>query len=133
MFSPYEIPRTTYIKDNDIYLIHYRNIYNELNITRDGLSSEDCLVSKAELDNLLKNTIILNLKTYERIFILGHKGMLGNAVYKFFSARNKYTLLTTEKRWGNEAFNKELSGTDAEIIINCIGIIPQKNLRLNYI
>lgn len=52
--------------------------------------------------------------------------MLGNAVYKFFSARNKYTLLTTEKRWGNEAFNKELSGTDAEIIINCIGIIPQK-------
>ena len=57
MFSPYEIPRTTYIKDNDIYLIHYRNIYNELNITRDGLSSEDCLVSKAELDNLLKTQL----------------------------------------------------------------------------
>ena len=54
MFSPYEIPRTTYIKDKDIYLIHYKNIYNELAITRDGLSSEDCLVSKEELDGLLK-------------------------------------------------------------------------------
>lgn len=54
MFSPYEIPRTTYIKDKDIYLIHYKNIYNELAITRDGLCSEECLVSKNELDLLLK-------------------------------------------------------------------------------
>ncbi len=54
MFSPYEIPRTTHKKDKDIFLIHYKNIYNELEMTRDGLSSENCLVSKKELENILK-------------------------------------------------------------------------------
>lgn len=54
MFSPYEIPRTTHKKEKDIFLIHYKNIYNELEMTRDGLSSENCLVSKDELDSLLK-------------------------------------------------------------------------------
>lgn len=62
----------------------------------------------------------------KKIFILGHKGMLGNAVYKFFVSQKGYTVLTTEKRWGNEDFNTELGNTDAEIIINGIGVIPQK-------
>lgn len=62
----------------------------------------------------------------KKILILGHKGMLGNAVYKFFSTQDEYTLLTTENRWGDNAFNKELRGSNAEVIINCIGIIPQK-------
>lgn len=52
--------------------------------------------------------------------------MLGNAVYKFLSLQNKYTLLTTNNRWGDSDFSKELLSTDAEVIINCIGIIPQK-------
>lgn len=54
MFSSYEISRTTYMKDKDMYLMHYKNIYNELPTTKDGLSSEDCLISKKELAELLE-------------------------------------------------------------------------------
>lgn len=54
MFSPYEIPRTKHNKERDIFFIHYKNIYDELEMTRDGLSSENRLVTKAELDTILK-------------------------------------------------------------------------------
>lgn len=63
----------------------------------------------------------------KKILILGHKGMLGNAVYKYFSKKNSdYTVLITETRWGGDIFKTTLQNTDADFIINCIGIIPQK-------
>ena len=60
--------------------------------------------------------------------VLGHSGMLGNAVMRYFSQfPEQYTLLTTNERWGdNGAFNESVSSTDADFIINCIGAIPQK-------
>lgn len=64
----------------------------------------------------------------KKIFILGHNGMLGNAVLKYFSISKKenYILYTTDKRFPDEGFKKELINSDAEFIINCIGKIPQK-------
>ena len=63
----------------------------------------------------------------KKILILGHKGMLGNAVYKYFNINKKnYTLLTTENRWDDEVFKNDNVLSEADYIINCVGIIPQK-------
>lgn len=63
----------------------------------------------------------------KKVLILGHKGMLGNAVYSYLdSKKDKYTLLTVSSRFGTPEFTKALQEIDADYIINCIGIIPQK-------
>lgn len=54
MFSPHEINRTKYNKNKDTYLIHYKDVYNEVGMMKDGLSSEYCLISKEELRKMLK-------------------------------------------------------------------------------
>ncbi len=63
----------------------------------------------------------------KNILVLGHKGMLGNAVFKYFSAqKEKYAVLTTNERWGSKSFEGSLTNLDVDVIVNCIGIIPQK-------
>lgn len=53
MFSPHEINRTKYHPEKDTYLIHYKDVFNEVEM-RDGLSSENCLISKKELKDMLR-------------------------------------------------------------------------------
>lgn len=63
----------------------------------------------------------------KKILVIGSKGMLGNAIYKYFGEKkDNYEILTTDKRWGNESFISELKNTKADFIINCIGLIPQR-------
>ncbi len=63
----------------------------------------------------------------KKILILGHKGMLGNAVYKYFSTQpDQFSLLTLTNRWDTEEFKNNTTLLEADYIINCIGIIPQK-------
>lgn len=63
----------------------------------------------------------------KKILILGHRGMLGNAVYKYFDTKKDlYTLLTVSDRWDDESFKKNPSLIETDFIINCVGIIPQK-------
>jgi UDP-glucose 4-epimerase len=54
MISPYEIERVKFDKENNIYLLHNKNVYNEKVLSVNGLTSEECLVSKAELKELLE-------------------------------------------------------------------------------
>ncbi len=54
MISPYEKERVTYDKEHDMFLLHNKNVYNEHVLTANGLTSEECLVSKEELRTLLK-------------------------------------------------------------------------------
>ncbi len=54
MFSPHEIDRTKYHKESDTYLIHFREVFNEVKTMKDGLSSENCVISKTELKEMLK-------------------------------------------------------------------------------
>ncbi|MFH1188273.1 MAG: sugar nucleotide-binding protein [bacterium] len=61
-----------------------------------------------------------------KIFILGHRGMLGNAVLKYFNTKEDYTITTTDEKWDSAIFKEILKGADVDFIINCIGIIPQK-------
>lgn len=60
-----------------------------------------------------------------KILILGHNGLLGNMVFKYFKSKN-YEIITTDLRWPNEEFKKFILESNVDFIINCIGIIPQK-------
>lgn len=54
MISPYEKDRAKYVTEQNMYLLHYKQIYNENRLTAAGLSSEDCVVSKEDLRTILK-------------------------------------------------------------------------------
>jgi dTDP-4-dehydrorhamnose reductase len=59
-----------------------------------------------------------------KILILGHKGLLGNCVNKFFS--DKHSVTTLQYRYPSLSFIEHISLYDGDYIINCIGQIPQK-------
>ncbi len=55
MFSPHEVARIKHHKEKDSFLIHYKDIYDELKeYSQDGLSSQNTLVSKKELKEILR-------------------------------------------------------------------------------
>jgi dTDP-4-dehydrorhamnose reductase len=58
-----------------------------------------------------------------KILVLGHKGMLGNAVYQYFN--DKADVVITDNRWDINGF-KIKADFNVDVIINCIGAIPQK-------
>lgn len=61
MISKEEVPRTTFNKDENIYLMHYKNIVTEKNMLFDEFSSRDNVVNKNDLYELLKkNTFYQN-------------------------------------------------------------------------
>lgn len=62
-----------------------------------------------------------------KILVLGHKGMLGRAAVQYFKEREKYTLQTLSIRFGEDGFEDEIKKNNPDYIINCIGVIPQKN------
>lgn len=53
MIAPLERNRAYFDAEKNIYLMHYKNIYNSTELPEGGLSSENCLVSKEELQDLL--------------------------------------------------------------------------------
>ncbi len=53
MISPYESARVSYDANEDMYLIHYKNVDGTVTLPPEGLSSENRLVSKAELEETL--------------------------------------------------------------------------------
>ncbi len=72
-----------------------------------------------------------------KILILGHKGMLGNVVHKYFNAEHE--VVTTDSKWPQNSFKEIVKDFDGDYIINCIGWIPQKHtaeeishLKINY-
>lgn len=60
----------------------------------------------------------------KRILILGHTGMLGNAVTKYL--QQFYIVDTINYRWPSSEFIEYISMYTGDYIINCIGAIPQK-------
>jgi len=61
-----------------------------------------------------------------RILVLGHKGMLGNAVYRYIDEHTDHSALFINKRYPDTDFTDAISSTNPDVIINCIGAIPQK-------
>lgn len=62
-----------------------------------------------------------------RILVLGHNGMLGNAVVKYLS--KFYTVDTINYRWPDQNFIDSIKSYSGDYLINCIGSIPQKNCK----
>jgi len=62
----------------------------------------------------------------KKILILGHRGMLGNAVYAYLGEKADVSLLTMSARWGDALFEEEIRKLEPDYIVNCIGAIPQK-------
>jgi dTDP-4-dehydrorhamnose reductase len=60
-----------------------------------------------------------------RILILGHTGMLGNAVYLYL--KQFYNVDIINFRWPSQNFIDYIKNYSGDYIINCIGSIPQKN------
>lgn len=60
-----------------------------------------------------------------KVFILGHRGMLGSCVTRFLS-KQKIDLHITTKRFPDEEFFKIVEDAEPDFVINCIGAIPQR-------
>tara|TARA_R110000824_G_scaffold391495_1_gene589282 strand:- start:429 stop:1178 length:750 start_codon:yes stop_codon:yes gene_type:complete len=58
-----------------------------------------------------------------KLLILGHLGMLGSAVKKYYDFANVEII---EDRWPSEEFKKKVSEFDGDLIINCLGAVPQR-------
>lgn len=61
-----------------------------------------------------------------KILILGHNGLLGNMVYRYYKSLDRYEIITTDFRWSTEKFKDFVIKSKVDYIINCIGMIPQK-------
>lgn len=60
-----------------------------------------------------------------KILVLGHHGMLGNVVYKYFNDKHDVEIIEGV-RWNSDEFKMRVISSNADFIINCIGAIPQK-------
>jgi dTDP-4-dehydrorhamnose reductase len=60
------------------------------------------------------------------ILVLGHKGMLGQTVYRRLTEFG-YSVETIEDKWPSKFFFDKITDSNSELLINCIGAIPQKN------
>ena len=61
-----------------------------------------------------------------KVLILGHKGMLGHMVHKYFSTKKNCELVTTDFRWPDREFKKFILDFDGNFVVNCIGAIHQR-------
>jgi len=55
MISCEEIPRITKMNNKNYFFMHYKKVFNEIKLINNEYSSRDCLISKEELYNYLKN------------------------------------------------------------------------------
>ena len=61
-----------------------------------------------------------------RVCVLGHKGMLGSMVFKYLSGAADCQVETTNHRWPSPGFKKYLFEFSGDVIVNCIGAVPQR-------
>lgn len=54
MISPYEKERITFDKKHNVFLLHNKNVYDEGILPINGLTSEECLISKKDLKKVLE-------------------------------------------------------------------------------
>ena len=69
-----------------------------------------------------------------KVLVLGHTGMLGNAVCNYLRQSEDISFVTTKYRWPTDAFKTSVKNFDGDFIINCIGAIPQRTdkFEINY-
>tara|TARA_Y100000389_G_scaffold23533_1_gene20192 strand:- start:329 stop:1039 length:711 start_codon:yes stop_codon:yes gene_type:complete len=60
-----------------------------------------------------------------KVLILGHNGMLGHMVTKFFKDKG-FQCIVTDCKWPTNCFKNTICNFDGEFIINCAGAISQR-------
>lgn len=60
-----------------------------------------------------------------RVLILGHRGMLGSMVQRFFAYKG-IEIETVQFRFPSKEFQDHIRNSRSSFLINCIGAIPQK-------
>ena len=60
-----------------------------------------------------------------KVLVLGHSGMLGNAVSKYLTSEGVEVLKITS-RWPSSQFMDDVKSCQAQYVVNCIGAIPQR-------
>ena len=64
------------------------------------------------------------------VLVLGHTGMLGTTVVKYFEQVGYHVkVLPAAARWPSEEMETAIKESDASWVINCIGAIPQRKPR----
>ena len=78
------------------------------------------------------NQVLNYYKSSKKILILGHNGMLGSMVLKYFKSKN-LNVHTTDFKYHTLEFEKLIKSEEYDYIINCIGSVPQKttNFKIN--
>ena len=61
-----------------------------------------------------------------KVLILGHTGMLGHMVHKFFQDKGIECITIPDCRWPSTCFKQAVQNFDGAYIINCIGAIHQR-------
>ena len=69
-----------------------------------------------------------------KVLILGHTGMLGNAIWKYLKTKTDFTVSKIDGRWPDDDFLTKVVNADVDYVINCIGAIPQRtdDFVINY-
>tara|TARA_Y100000034_G_C6826845_1_gene372862 strand:+ start:14 stop:733 length:720 start_codon:yes stop_codon:yes gene_type:complete len=69
-----------------------------------------------------------------KILLLGHKGMLGHMVKKYFISISNIKIIIIEDRYPSIGFKENIKNIKCDYIINCIGAIPQRttDFSINY-
>lgn len=69
-----------------------------------------------------------------RILVLGHRGMLGNAVFRFINQKTQHIAQFIEGRYPENGYIESLNvkRDNIDAIINCVGAIPQKKPSPEY-
>lgn len=65
-----------------------------------------------------------------KILVLGHNGMLGHMVCKYFKSIG-FDIHTITYRYPNKEFTDYIEYYNGDYIINCIGSIPQRSTKFN--
>ena len=68
------------------------------------------------------------------ILILGHNGMLGNAVHLYLKRMGNFRNIEViqDCRWDSDEYKNKIVQSSAEFIVNCAGAIPQKKYDSTY-
>ena len=68
-----------------------------------------------------------------KVLILGHKGMLGSMVHKYYEHEN-IKCTTTEYKWPSNEFKNTIKNFNGDAIINCIAVTNpnKKGIAINH-
>ena len=71
-----------------------------------------------------------------KVLVLGHGGMLGNAVCRYLNEQRDVSVVidSQKNRWPSNSFKRSIKNFNGDYIINCIGAIPQRTnqFEVNY-